>query len=338
MKPIACSALLAALSAAPASADVNDWLVAVAIGSQPTFTATSVAIPSTADIGTISDATGATYEFCVNANNDGASSALLGAINTGAGRSGALKFEQWADSEEFGVTAWGVADYYIASNIVDTDLHIVFVSDFAADTCDLYVNGSLLGTAPWAPWFTGQVGLGQIWGPSSTWDVLTGTMYGVATYEGKLDAAEIAEHSTAFLDGGQPIGTNYCISVPNSTGSAAVIEALGSGSVADNFLVLQASPVPNQLGIFFYGSVQSLVPFGNGFRCTGVSGPVGLQRLGVTIPSGNVMQYQVDLTAPPTGIGTITAGSTWHFQAWFQDSAGGGSNFNLSDGIEIQFQ
>ena len=41
---------------------------------------------------------------------------------------------------------------------------------------------------------------------------------------------------------------------------------------------------------------------------------------------------------PPTAAGTMTPGSTWHFQAWFRDPAGGGAFFDLSDGLTITFQ
>jgi hypothetical protein len=35
--------------------------------------------------------------------------------------------------------------------------------------------------------------------------------------------------------------------------------------------------------------------------------------------------------------GAITAGDTWHFQAWFRDRFAQGANFNLSDGLSLTF-
>ena len=48
--------------------------------------------------------------------------------------------------------------------------------------------------------------------------------------------------------------------------------------------------------------------------------------------------YEVDLDTPPQAAGQITNGSTWHFQAWFRDSAAGGASFDLSDGMAITFR
>ena len=47
------------------------------------------------------------------------------------------------------------------------------------------------------------------------------------------------------------------------------------------------------------------------------------------------MTSGVDLQNPPQATGTITAGSDWHFQAWFRDSAVGSTD--LSDAQTISF-
>lgn len=46
----------------------------------------------------------------------------------------------------------------------------------------------------------------------------------------------------------------------------------------------------------------------------------------------------VDLANPPAGNGTITAGSTWHFQMWLRDPNGGGAGFTFTDGLALTFQ
>ena len=129
------------------------------------------------------------------------------------------------------------------------------------------------------------------------------------------------------------VSTSYCVGAPNSAGPGAVISYTGSKSVAANDLVLQASPVPDQPGIFYYGPDQLQLPFGDGFRCVG--GMVG--RLPVVMGTGNVLQSALDITDPPSVANQITAGSTWNFQAWFRDPAAGGTGFNLSDAIGITF-
>jgi len=130
-----------------------------------------------------------------------------------------------------------------------------------------------------------------------------------------------------------PIGTSYCTSGPNSTGGAAVISATGSTSVADNDVLLLASPVPDNFGLFYYGTQQSSLPFGNGIRCT-TGSPV---RLAAHLATGQELGHQLDLNAPNGSAGAIVAGSTLYFQAWFRDPAAGGADFDLSDGLEIVF-
>ena len=135
------------------------------------------------------------------------------------------------------------------------------------------------------------------------------------------------------------IGTNFCSSTPNSTGAAAVMSASGSNSVAANDLVLEAMPVPVQPGIFFYSAAQasggSGVPFGNGLRCVGGSG-APVFRLPITVTVGSLMSWAVDYNSLPPG-GQVVAGTTFHFQCWFRDPAGGGAGFDLSDGYTITF-
>lgn len=146
--------------------------------------------------------------------------------------------------------------------------------------------------------------------------------------------------SNAVVDGDvvsvilSSVGQSFCLSVLNSTGSAAIISGSGSASVAANNLVLAAGPVPNQTGIFYYGPMTMQQVFGNGFRCVGGI----VSRLPVTLASGNIMVTALDNTDPPNASGQITVGSTFHFQAWFRDPAAGGALFNLSDGLTVTFE
>ena len=136
----------------------------------------------------------------------------------------------------------------------------------------------------------------------------------------------------------QEVGTRFCTSTENSTGEAATIRALGSGSIAtDRFLLEARDAVPTQFGIFFYGPDEVQVPFGQGFRCVG-GGATGLGRLPVTLAddAGRLAHF-VDFSDPPTGGTQITAGSTWSFQAWFRDPALGGPAFQTSDGTTVTF-
>jgi hypothetical protein len=50
-------------------------------------------------------------------------------------------------------------------------------------------------------------------------------------------------------------------------------------------------------------------------------------------------QKALDLTQPPLGSGNgmVTTGSTANFQYWYRDPQGGGSGFNLSNGLSVTF-
>ncbi|MCP3914970.1 MAG: hypothetical protein GY711_05405 [bacterium] len=61
-------------------------------------------------------------------------------------------------------------------------------------------------------------------------------------------------------------------------------------------------------------------------------------RLYPAAPTGpGTPTHNVDLTLPPSPAGQIAAGQTWYFQCWYRDPAGGGSEYNFSDGPEVVF-
>ncbi|MEM9799292.1 MAG: FG-GAP-like repeat-containing protein [Planctomycetota bacterium] len=128
-------------------------------------------------------------------------------------------------------------------------------------------------------------------------------------------------------------GLAYCVSTPNSTGGAAAMVTTGSASLVANDLRLAARPVPNTLGRFIYGAAQAQTPIGGGFLCVGGQSAF----LPPTVAVGNTLSQPLDATMPPDPALTITAGSTWNFQAWFLDPNGGGAGRNLSDGLEVTF-
>ena len=46
--------------------------------------------------------------------------------------------------------------------------------------------------------------------------------------------------------------------------------------------------------------------------------------------------WNLNLNASPAA-GHIVAGTTWKFQYWYRNVAGGGAGFNLSDGLSVQW-
>ena len=129
---------------------------------------------------------------------------------------------------------------------------------------------------------------------------------------------------------GEGLGTKYCMTNANSTGSPADIAASGSASSGAGDLTLDAAPVPNQPGIFFHGNNQVQQPFGNGFLCA--SGAIA--RGAVVVGAGNNATYTYDNSGAKRDLSSYI-GSMRNFQYWFRDPAGGGANFNLSNAIAI---
>ena len=128
------------------------------------------------------------------------------------------------------------------------------------------------------------------------------------------------------------IGTNYCMVNATSSGMPSLMSASGSASIAANDLVISCNNLPGtEPGVFFYGATQGQFPFGEGFRC--VTGTI-IRLWPPAASSGGVLTRVIDYGSVPT---PILSGSTWNFQGWFRDPAGGPSGFNLSDGLEIVF-
>lgn len=136
-----------------------------------------------------------------------------------------------------------------------------------------------------------------------------------------------------------PLASNYCVSDPNSAGTAAVMGLSGSQSIARNDCALEVTgAVPGEFGFFFYGPDEVQVPLGHGHRCVG---GVPLIRLGVPvgIDSAGSASRPLDFTVPPmsSGPGEVLPGSTWKFQFWYRDPASGPPGVNLSDGLSVTF-
>ncbi|MFT5050504.1 MAG: arylsulfatase A-like enzyme [Chlamydiales bacterium] len=133
---------------------------------------------------------------------------------------------------------------------------------------------------------------------------------------------------------GQNIGSNYCITNPNSTGSGSLMSATGSMDVADNDLTLHVTGAPaNKFGIFFYGLTQAQIPLDGGFRCVGGN----VQRLRPTLRSdttGHVGRL-VDLTVyPALDDISLAVPVSMNFQFWHRDNMG---SSNLTDGVSVDF-
>jgi hypothetical protein len=131
--------------------------------------------------------------------------------------------------------------------------------------------------------------------------------------------------------------------VPNSTGAAAEIVALGDRSVAAPMLELRADFLPvGSLALLVVGPDAAHVPGAGG--STGnfcIGGAVGryvdqIQFAGVD----GVVEFQATASAlpGPDGPRSASAGETWRFQTWYRDALPDGtSTSNLTDVVAVRF-
>jgi hypothetical protein len=147
-------------------------------------------------------------------------------------------------------------------------------------------------------------------------------------------AADGSFATTYKLYMGDVVGEVFCSSTANSTGAAGEITGTGSTNVNQGNLRLSASNLPNNtFGLIFFSENEvQPTPFGNGMRCLGAP----FYRLPVGNSGGNGTLSTLINWSNPGSAGVITNGSTWSFQAWFRDTAGGGAQFDLSDAMRIE--
>lgn len=123
--------------------------------------------------------------------------------------------------------------------------------------------------------------------------------------------------------------SNFCTTTPNSVGFGTRIDSNGSlSAAAGSFRLLVRCAPAGAPGLFFYGKAAGNVSFGNGRLCA----------------TGTLLRL-TPFTVDVTGHGSQTvpaialnAGSTTYFQFWHRDVAGGGSLFDLSDGLRATFR
>lgn len=132
---------------------------------------------------------------------------------------------------------------------------------------------------------------------------------------------------------GQAQGTRYCVSEANTTGTAATLHVLGSDVAADQDLTLVTEGVvPGESALYYYGSNQLQLPFGDGYRCVGGF----TTRLG-SPTLADMRGLVVQVVAPHFFATGIRANSTLNFQLWYRDPASVNS-FNLSDAVSVTFR
>jgi hypothetical protein len=261
-------------------------------------------------------------------------------------------YYRWSGPDNFNTPGMGVMSYTV--EVHDTDLYKFVMHNRHQDPDDTEENDCWvrMDGGSWIKCFSNGPGTVANWNWNTVFEINGVQLQAVFSLTKGRHTFEISGRSNGFMIDrinfarGNPAGIadvntpvsdcaiagRYCSSTPNSSGSAAKMQVLGSIDLPDNGMTLQAGPVPNNtLGLFFFGSGTANLPFGNGRRC--ISGSIN--RLPVMQATGGNFAHLVDFT---TGNGTvITNGSTWHFQAWFRDVSAGGANFDLSDAMHVNF-
>lgn len=128
----------------------------------------------------------------------------------------------------------------------------------------------------------------------------------------------------------------------NGSGSGALLNALGSTSVSQDDLRMQATSLPaNRPALLFMGAgFVGPMTFGNGQLCIGHSTlwrfPVQSTGARGCLQEGpGLVSTAGQLFGP---FGTPTAGTVMNFQVWFRDPTGPcGAGSNLSNGIQVHF-
>ncbi|MCP3919012.1 MAG: hypothetical protein GY711_25995 [bacterium] len=118
-----------------------------------------------------------------------------------------------------------------------------------------------------------------------------------------------------------------CAPNANSTGSPALLSAVGTELIADNDVDITAVQLPaNQFGYFLMSQTSASMPVSAGVLCLGSPQFRFSGDILNSMAAGSV-EYSPDMNDLPQGQ-VFQAGETWYFQMWYRDGAV--SNFSES--------
>lgn len=173
------------------------------------------------------------------------------------------------------------------------------------------------------------------------WTNSTGSPKDVILHVDVFDDDDCSNYDLDVFVSGGSIGSNYCQTVPNSTGSPGLLRAIGSTSLAANDVSLLGSSLPgNQFALFVTSRTAGFLPNpggSDGNLCVGGSIGRYTNQLGPTTANGRLgLTVDVDALPQPSALVAAQPGETWRFQIWHRDVTPAGSN--LSTGLAITFE
>ncbi|MBL8861854.1 MAG: hypothetical protein JNK02_07555 [Planctomycetes bacterium] len=136
---------------------------------------------------------------------------------------------------------------------------------------------------------------------------------------------------TACPCGNSGAAGNGCASSVNANG--ANLTSSGNPSISADTLVLLGSGMPNSSALYFQGTSQISVVFGDGLRCAGGT----VIRLGTKNNVAGASQYPDVGDVSVSVRGLNAAGDVRNYQIWYRNAAAfcTPSTFNLSNGLNL---
>jgi hypothetical protein len=168
------------------------------------------------------------------------------------------------------------------------------------------------------------------------WDTMSLTGSGILsiTIAGAVADQFAFDNMTFCIDS---VGTNFCESLPNSTGIRSNLVASGSDVAADNDLTLQAVNLPlNAAGYLINSRTPINFPLADGILCLGPDWGRHIAQMGNSGGTGSITTVVdlTDLPRPMPGTVMAMAGETWYFQLWHRD----GASSNFTNGVSVTFE
>jgi hypothetical protein len=127
---------------------------------------------------------------------------------------------------------------------------------------------------------------------------------------------------------------NGCASSVSAGG--AHLSTSGLSLLANDTLVLSGTAMPNSSCLYFQGTTQIGVAFGDGLRCAGGA----VTRLATKTNAGGASQYPAAGDLPIHVKGGVAAPGTRTYQVWYRNAASfcTPATFNLTNGVLITWQ